>query len=377
MEGVVSTAQPVRADPWRGRSVLVTGHTGFKGAWLCLWLQGRGALVTGLGLPPATTPNLFEAARVGDGMTSVIGDVRDVATVGRTVEQARPEVVLHLAAQSLVRAGYADPLETFSTNVLGTATVLDAVRRAPTDAVRAVVCVTSDKCYENREWPWGYRETDPMGGHDPYSASKGCAELVTASFRRSYLSTADGPLVASARAGNVIGGGDWSADRLLPDLMRAFAAGEEATIRRPSSVRPWQHVLEPLGAYLLLAERMLDRDESVADGWNFGPPLGDAWPVHDVVDAAAAQWGPGARWQGASSANGDGHEAGQLRLDCSKATSLLGWQPRLTTREAIVWTVDWYRAHAAGADAGELCRTQLAAYADRASSPAKRAICSV
>ncbi len=379
MEGVVSAvgADPSgRADVWRGTSVLVTGHTGFKGSWLCLWLQARGAHVTGLGLSPSATPNLFEAARVADGMTSLLGDVRDPAAVAHAIEAARPQVVLHLAAQSLVRAGYADPLDTFSTNVMGTATVLDAVRPDRGHDVRAVVSVTSDKCYENHEWPWGYRENDPMGGHDPYSASKGCAELVTASFRRSYLSAPGAALVASARAGNVIGGGDWSTDRLVPDLARAFSAGAEATIRRPGAVRPWQHVLEPLAGYLLLAERLLAGQCWAAEGWNFGPAPGDAWPVGAVAAAAAALWGPGASWCSVADATDAEHEAGQLRLDCSKATGLLGWRPRLTIGDAIAWTIDWYRAHADGADARELCGAQIADYEARADTPANRATCS-
>lgn len=376
MEGVVTAGSADGARLWRGRSVLVTGHTGFKGAWLCLWLHARGAHVTGLGLPPSTSPNLFDAARVAEVTTSLVGDVRDPVTVARAIERARPEVVLHLAAQSLVGVGYTDPLGTFSTNVMGTAVLLDAIRRCPEPTPRAVVCVTSDKCYDNREWPWGYRETDAMGGHDPYSASKGCAELVTAAFRRSYLSAPGAPLVASARAGNVIGGGDWSADRLLPDLARAFASGDEAVVRRPAAVRPWQHVLEPLGAYLLLAERLMAGDPSVADGWNFGPPTADAWPVRDVVAAAASQWGPAAAWRTVADPAAGRHEAGQLRLDCSKAMSLLGWQPQLALAEAIAWTVDWYRAHAEGAEAAELCRAQIDRYEERVSAPANRSSCS-
>ena len=379
MEGLVTadmTGAVAGGQLWRGRSVLVTGHTGFKGAWLCLWLHARGARVTGLGLPPSTSPNLFDAARVAEVTTSLVGDVRDPVVVAQAIERARPEVVLHLAAQSLVGVGYTDPLGTFSTNVMGTAVLLDAIRLRHEPATRAVVCVTSDKCYDNREWPWGYRETDPMGGHDPYSASKGCAELVTAAFRRSYLSAPGAPLVASARAGNVIGGGDWSSGRLLPDLARAFGAGEEAVVRRPAAVRPWQHVLEPLGAYLLLAERLMEGDASVADGWNFGPPPADAWPVRDVVVAAAAQWGSAAAWRTVADPSAGRHEAGQLRLDCSKATSMLRWRPQLTIAEAIAWTVDWYRAHAQGGDAADLCRTQIGCYEERLSAAAKRSSCS-
>lgn len=364
----------VSIDPWRDRPVLVTGHTGFKGAWLCLWLQARGARVTGLGLTPATSPDLFGVAQVADGMTSVVGDIRDPDVVRTALDLARPEVVFHLAAQSLVRAGYDDPLGTFSTNVMGTATVLDAVRCAAEPSVRAVVCVTSDKCYENREWAWGYRETDPMGGHDPYSASKGCAELVAASYRQSMLTGPDAPLVATVRAGNVIGGGDWSPDRLVPDLMRAFASRREAVVRRPDAVRPWQHVVEPLGAYLAVAERLLAGDAAAADGWNFGPRVDEAWPVLDVVGAAAARWGAAAAWR--CEPDGGPHEAGQLRLDCSKAWAHLGWRPRLRIDEAIAWTVDWYRAWDSGTDARTLTLEQIAAYEARLAVVPNRAVCS-
>jgi CDP-glucose 4,6-dehydratase len=344
VEGVVTDDLVPAAAFWRGRRVLVTGHTGFKGSWLCLWLQSLGAEVTGLSLAPATSPNLFDAARVGEGMVSLIGDIRDAGAVREAFATSRPEVVLHLAAQALVRPSYADPVDTFATNVVGTATVLDAARA---DGVRAVVSVTSDKCYENREQVWGYREDDPMGGHDPYSASKGCAELVTASFRRSYFSSRDGAQLASGRAGNVIGGGDWSVDRLIPDIVRAFSVGEPVVIRSPDSLRPWQHVLEPLAGYLLLAERLVVDGARFAEGWNFGPADTDARPVRWIVERMAERWGAGATWRVEPSGL---HEARLLKLDCSKAHADLGWSPRLALSDTLDWLIDWYRAHLDGAD---------------------------
>lgn len=329
---------------WQGKRVLVTGHTGFKGSWLCLWLQSLGADVTGLALAPASGPAMFESARVGEAMRSLIGDIRDPAAVRAAFDASDPEIVFHLAAQALVRTSYDDPVDTFATNVVGTATVLDAARRP---SVRAVVSVTSDKCYENREWPRGYREDDPMGGHDPYSASKGCAELVTASFRRSFFSDSSSASVASARAGNVIGGGDWATDRLIPDMVRAFSIGEPVVIRRPDAVRPWQHVLEPLSGYLLLAERLFITGDDYAEPFNFGPLDDDARPVLSIVERMAARWGAGATWRVDDSGP---HEANMLKLDCSKARAQLGWSPRLSLDGALDWLVDWYRADLAGAD---------------------------
>lgn len=331
---------------WRGRRVLVTGHTGFKGAWLCLWLEKLGAVVTGYALAPATTPSMFVDARVSDRVRSVIGDVCDHARLASVVADAKPEVAFHLAAQSLVRPSYADPVTTFATNVMGTVNVLDVLRRA--DGLLATIIVTSDKCYENREWVWPYRESDPMGGHDPYSASKGCAELVTASFARSFF---EGGAIASARAGNVIGGGDWSVDRLIPDAIRAFREGKAVRLRNPKSLRPWQHVLEPLGGYLELAERLAAEPSRFAGGWNFGPRDEDVRPVAEVVETLAREWGAGARWEADS---GDHpHEAKILRLDATKARSELLWRPRLGLGEASSWTAAWYRDTIGGADAAE------------------------
>ncbi|MDO7844001.1 CDP-glucose 4,6-dehydratase [Sphingomonas immobilis] len=340
---------------WRGRRVLVTGHTGFKGGWLCLLLEELGAEVTGFALPPPTVPSLFESAGIGAGLTSVIGDVRDLAAVEAVVRQAAPEVVFHLAAQPLVRYSYDNPVETYATNVMGTVHVLEAVRQA--GGVRAVVAVTSDKCYENREWVWPYRESDPMGGHDPYSSSKGAAELVIAAYRSSYFESGDAPKLASVRAGNVIGGGDWSVDRLIPDLVRAFEAGEAPVIRSPASVRPWQHVLEALVGYLAIADRLHAGDASFADAWNFGPADEDARPVAWIADRMAQAWGVAGDW-----GTFDGpipHEAGLLKLDCAKARAALGWRPTLTLAEALESIVQWHKSVGGGASARDVTLAQI------------------
>ena len=356
-------------DPtvWSGRRVFLTGHTGFKGGWLALWLQQMGAEVLGYSLEPPTRPNLFETAAVGERMRSVIGDIRDLENLAAHMAQFKPEVVLHLAAQSLVRPSYEDPVSTYATNVMGTVNVLDAVRRA--GGVRAAVIVTSDKCYENNEWAWGYRETDPMGGHDPYSNSKSCAELVTASYRRSFFSperTTDSvAAIGSARAGNVIGGGDWAMDRLVPDFIRAMSRLESIRIRNPHAQRPWQHVLEPLGGYLLLAERLLGSDaRKYASAWNFGPNDSDAISVSALVHELTSLWGSDA------SCTIDGgyhpHEASLLKLDCSKARTFLGWRPRLDVYTALAWTLEWHKAMDAGANMRDITSAQIARFQARA-----------
>ena len=350
---------------WSGRRVLVTGHTGFKGSWLSLWLHQLGAEVTGFALPPPTEPSLFEAARIGEVMRDVRGDVRDLAALSDAVADCRPEVIFHLAAQPLVRQSYAEPVETYATNVMGTVHALEAARRI--GGVGAFVCITTDKCYENREWVWPYRETEPMGGHDPYSSSKGCAELVVSAYRRSFFpveAIADGGMaVASVRAGNVIGGGDWATDRLVPDLVRAFAAEEPPAIRSPDAVRPWQHVLEALGGYLLIAERLLARDALFADAWNFGPAEDDARPVSWIVDRMRAAWGGAAA--PVPFAGAVPHEAGLLRLDCSKARAHLGWRPSLPLGNALEWIVEWHKAVGGGDDARETTLRQIAEYRHR------------
>jgi CDP-glucose 4,6-dehydratase len=342
---------------WAGRRVLVTGHTGFKGSWLALWLDAMGAEVTGFALPPPTSPSLFDAARLAQCVRHIEGDVRDAEALRRAFARARPEVVFHLAAQPLVRLSYEEPADTYATNVMGTVHLLEAARHTP--GVRAIVGVTSDKAYENREWDWPYRENDPMGGHDPYSSSKGCAELVISAWRRSFFHN-DGPLLASARAGNVIGGGDWAADRLIPDLVRAFENDVAPLIRSPQSVRPWQHVLEALRGYILLAERLLEGERGFAEGWNFGPSDDDARPVAWIVDRMRAGWG--GTPQAMADTGPRPHEAGLLRLDSSKARSALGWRPTLRLETTLDWIVDWHKAVGGGADARAVTLAQIAEF---------------
>ena len=351
-------AAPGVVDPafWRDRRVLLTGHTGFKGAWLSLWLSSLGARVTGFSVDVPTRPSLYELARVGEGIVeSIEGDVRDPDAVATAVAQAKPEVVIHMAAQSLVRPSFVEPRQTYETNVMGTVNVLDAVRRHGGD-VRAIVNVTSDKCYENREWEWGYREHEPMGGFDPYSSSKGCSELVTDAFRRSFFLSDDGPRLASARAGNVIGGGDWGEDRLVPDIMRAALAGEPVRVRNPNSVRPWQHVLNPLSGYLLLAQSLWVQPR-LAEGWNFGPVDEDARPVGWIVQRIVASWPDDLR-----SIQDDGphpHEARYLKLDSSKARARLGWRPGIDLAATLEGIVDWYRELRDGADMRAVTKGQI------------------
>lgn len=350
---------------WRGRRVLVTGHTGFKGSWLSLWLHAMGAEVSGLALVPPTDPNLFDVARIADLVDHAEGDIRDYATVHAAFARVRPEIVFHLAAQPLVRLSYEQPVETYATNVMGTVHVMEAARQV--GGVRALVCITTDKCYENREWVWPYRETDPMGGYDPYSSSKGAAELAIAAYRRSYFPAESGTLLASVRAGNVIGGGDWALDRLVPDLVRAFEAGEPPVIRSPNAVRPWQHVLEALGGYLLIAERLAAGEATFAEAWNFGPSDDDARPVSWIVDRMRGAWGG---THDATPHHGPvPHEAGLLRLDCSKARAALGWRPALTLDTALDWIVDWHKQAGAGADPRDLTLGQITAYRARMAAP--------
>ena len=344
---------------WQGRPVFVTGHTGFKGAWLSLWLQLLGAKVSGYSLDPVTQPSLFEEADVARGMTaSLRADVRDLDALKGALRQAQPQVVFHMAAQSLVRESYADPVGTYATNVMGTVNVLEAARETP--SAEAVVIVTSDKCYENRERDRGYREDEAMGGYDPYSSSKGCAELVTAAYRRSFFSGGAAAAVASARAGNVIGGGDWSKDRLVPDAMTSFIRGGKVRIRNPRAVRPWQHVLDPLGGYLTLAQRLVEQGRAAAEAWNFGPGDEDMQPVQYVVEELARRWGRGAAWEADTAAHP--HEAGILKLDCGKARDGLGWRPRLALATALDWTVEWFDGHRGGKAARALTEDQIRRY---------------
>jgi CDP-glucose 4,6-dehydratase len=365
--GTGAVENVVTPDFWGGKRVLVTGHTGFKGGWLSLWLQSLGAKVTGYALAPYTTPNLFEAADVGDGMISVIADVKDFAALKSVMLEHRPEVVFHLAAQPLVRLSYDEPVRTYSTNVIGTVHVLEAARAAR--GLKGLICVTSDKCYENREWAWGYRENDTLGGHDPYSSSKACAELVTTAYQRSYFPAEEhgrhGVAVASVRAGNVIGGGDWAADRLVPDFMRAAASGEALVVRNPRAMRPWQHVLEPLHGYLMLAERLWNVGPEYGGAWNFGPDDDGAKTVEQLVETLRKAWGDGVQVR---TGNGlrEPHEAAYLKLDCSKAKSRLGWRPRWSLDQALEATAQWYSAHRAGRDMRRFSIEQMRGYAAQA-----------
>ena len=347
---------------WLGKTVLLTGHTGFKGSWLALWLQSMGVKVVGLALPPPSSPSLFVTANVAEGMTSIEGDIRDYAAVLAVFKQYQPEIVIHMAAQALVRYSYTHPIETYATNVMGTVHLLEAAREV--GGVRAIVNITSDKCYENREWVWGYRENEPMGGYDPYSSSKGCAELVASAYRNSYFNPQNyaehGVAVASARAGNVIGGGDWAEDRLIPDIMRAIMQGKPVSIRNPHAIRPWQHVLEPLSGYLMLAQNLYQAGSDYAEGWNFGPDDVDAKPVQWIVEKLTQAWGEGASW-GLDDGNHP-HEAHYLKLDCSKAKARLNWYPRWHLEDTLKAIVDWQRAHQQGQEMRAVTLQQIAAY---------------
>lgn len=345
-----------RPDFWRGKRVLLTGHSGFKGSWLALWLERLGAELTGISLPPATEPSLFALNGGERRGRSRFCDIRDAAALAALVREARPEIVFHLAAQPLVRASYRDPIATFSSNVLGTAHLLDALRQV--DGLRVAVMVTTDKVYRNEEWPWPYREIDALGGHDPYSASKAASELVIASYRDAFLQ-ARGAAIASARAGNVIGGGDWSEDRLLPDAVRAWQAGQTLDIRNPDAVRPWQHVLDALAGYLALAHHLWDRPE-LAGAYNFGPATADIASVRDVIELARKAYASGDVRYGESPAGP--HEAGLLSLDSSKAQSLLAFRPHWHIDDAVRHTMAWYRAQRDGADTRALCTADIAAW---------------
>jgi CDP-glucose 4,6-dehydratase len=354
---------------WHGKRVFLTGHTGFKGGWLALWLTSKGAVVRGYALDPSTDPSLFTVARIGSVIEDLRGDIRNSATLEPALHDFAPEVVFHMAAQPLVRLSYDDPIGTYETNVIGTARVLDAIRRTP--SVRAVVSITTDKCYENKEWVWGYRETDPLGGYDPYSSSKACAEIVSAAYRQSYFPVAKlgqpgghHTALATARAGNVIGGGDWSLDRLIPDLVRGFLAGEPVRIRRPHAIRPWQHVMEPLHGYISLAEQLLapapEQAARFATAYNFGPADDDAREVAWIAEKMTAFWGDGATW--VLDPDPGVHEAGYLKLDASRARADLGWTPHLRLETALEWLVQWYRAWQSGADMHAFTLAQIHAY---------------
>ena len=347
---------------WREKRVFLTGHTGFKGSWLSLWLQQLGAEVTGYALPPPTEPSLFEIARVAQGMHSLTGDIRDLPALQAALAASGAEIVLHLAAQPLVRYSYDHPVETYSTNVMGTVHLLEAVRQV--GGVKAVLNVTTDKCYENREWDWGYREDEPMGGYDPYSSSKGCSELLTASYRSSFFNperyAEHGVAVATARAGNVIGGGDWAANRLVPDIVAAFSRSAPVSVHNTGAIRPLQHVMEPLRAYLLLAERLYQDGPRFAQAWNIGPEDIDCKPVGWIADTMAQLWGGDACWNAVKTDTP--HEANYLKLDISKARNQLGWQPSLRLADALRLTTEWSKQHLAGADMRAVTQQQIRHY---------------
>ncbi|CAG8998577.1 MAG: CDP-glucose 4,6-dehydratase [Candidatus Celerinatantimonas neptuna] len=348
---------------WQDKKVFVTGHTGFKGGWITLWLSSMGAKVKGFALDAPTIPSFFEVVDVADlCFEHQIGDIRDYQLLYDSMKSFQPDVVIHMAAQPLVRYSYENPIETYQSNVMGTAHVLDAIRRI--DSVRSVICVTSDKCYDNREWIWGYRESDPMGGYDPYSNSKGCSELIVSAYRNSYFNAEKyqqhGVAVASVRAGNVIGGGDWALDRLIPDTLRAFEMGQNVEIRSPYAIRPWQHVLEPLSGYLMLAEQLYLIGPEFNGGWNFGPNSSDAKPVQYIVENLADLWGQGASWLVEKGEHL--HEAHYLKLDCSKATQILGWHPRWCLERTLKSIVKWHQAWMSGNDMKDYSLNEIKAY---------------
>lgn len=352
----------VNKEFWKGKKVLITGHTGFKGSWLCMYLNTLGAEVSGYALEPPTEVNLYELCGISSFVSSTISDVRDFDSLLKKIEVEKPEIIIHMAAQPLVIESYKNPRETYEINVMGTVNLLEAVRHV--ESVKAVVNVTTDKCYENREWPWGYREYEPMGGYDPYSNSKGCSELVTSSFRSSFFNTKDNHIhrvnLASSRAGNVIGGGDWAKDRLIPDFIRSITLGEQLKIRNPYSIRPWQHVIEPLTGYLILCEKLYDQGSAFAEGWNFGPDDNDAKNVEWVIKTICEIWGNGASY---SIENGIKlHEANYLKLDCSKAKSLLGWFPKWDLKTALQAVVDWNKAYLKNEDMRRVSIAQIEQY---------------
>lgn len=351
-----------KVDPqfWKGKRVFLTGHTGFKGGWLSLWLSSMGANIIGYALAPNTAPNLFNTLEIDSLIeTSHIADIRDLVTLQKAMLEAKPDVVIHMAAQPLVRYSYVNPVETYATNVMGTVHVLESMRSI--DSVRSTVIVTSDKCYENKEWVWGYRENEPMGGYDPYSNSKGCAELVTSAYRQSYFSNPNSiNKVATARAGNVIGGGDWSVDRLVPDAIKAFELNKPLMIRNPLATRPWQHVLEPLSGYLILAQALYEHGSSFVSGWNFGPRDEDNRSVQEVVDLLISGWGDSARWE--KEGLEQPHEANLLRLDCSRARAQLGWMPKWNLETAIQKIIEWQKSFQAKEDMQALSLAQIKYY---------------
>jgi CDP-glucose 4,6-dehydratase len=343
---------------WKNKKVFITGHTGFKGGWLSLWLSQLGAQVKGYSLAAPTNPSLFDVAKIASHIDSEIGDIRDMDKLASSMKNFNPDIVIHMAAQPLVRLSYAEPVETYSTNVMGTVSVFEAARKC--SQLKAIVNITTDKCYENHEWLWGYRENEPMGGHDPYSNSKGCAELVTSAYRRSFFNSDNGPFLASARAGNVIGGGDWAADRLVPDILRAFEKSKPVVIRNPKATRPWQHVLEPLSGYLILAQALFEKGSMHAEGWNFGPKDDDVQPVEWILDRMVKTWGAGASWQ--LDSGNHPHEATYLKLDISKANAKLHWTPSWRLENTLEKIIAWHKAWLAGEKMDQYCFDEITAF---------------
>lgn len=357
MEGLKGKVHP---SFWNGKKVFLTGHTGFKGSWLSLWLQSMGAVVKGYSLAPPTIPSLFLEADVASNMESQIGDIRDLESLKESMLGFNPDILIHMAAQPLVRLSYVEPVDTYTTNVIGTVNVLEAARTCPD--LKAIVSVTTDKCYENKEWAWGYRENEPMGGHDPYSSSKGCAELVSSAYRNSFFNTKESAALATARAGNVIGGGDWADDRLIPDILKAFENSKSVVVRNPLSTRPWQHVLEPLSGYLVLAEHLYTYGQEYAGAWNFGPKEEDCKPVNWILDQMVATWGAGAAWE--LDQNNHPHEAGFLKLDCSKAASRLNWKPKWNLEYTLNLIVNWHQDWRQSKNVQELCLKEITNYSN-------------
>lgn len=348
----------VNRDFWNGKRVFLTGHTGFKGSWLSLWLQQMGAIVKGYALEPNTSPNLFELAEVANNMESEIGDITDLSQIKDSMHTFNPDILIHMAAQPLVRLSYEEPVLTYATNVMGTVNVLEAARTCKN--LKAIVSVTTDKCYENKEWAWGYRENEPMGGHDPYSSSKGCAELVTSAYRNSFFNSENSAAIASARAGNVIGGGDWAEDRLIPDILKSFENKIPVIVRNPMATRPWQHVLEPLSGYLVLAEHLFTEGKSYAEAWNFGPKDEDCKPVSWILDKMVANWNDQATWE--LDKNNNPHEAGYLKLDCSKAASKLNWQPKWNLDFTLGKIINWHQHFLNGSNIQDECLNEIEEY---------------
>lgn len=344
----------IHADFWRNKKVFLTGHTGFKGSWLSIWLHSLGADITGYSLDPPSQPSLYEIADIQSIVKSIHGDIRDIDFLKSSMKKVNPDIVIHMAAQSLVRESYTDPVGTYSTNAMGTIHVFEAIKEC--DSVQSVLNITTDKCYENNEWDWGYREIDPLGGYDPYSSSKACAEIITSAYRRSFMME-KGVGLASARAGNVIGGGDWADNRLIPDCLRAFLNNEKVEIRYPKSIRPWQFVLEPLNGYLILVEKLTENPDLFAQAWNFGPDDSDAKPVKWIVEKMCSKWGEGSDY--ILNEGNHFHEAGYLKLDCSKAKNQLNWQPKYNLEYAMNSIIEWTKEYQSKSNMLQVCLNQI------------------